>query len=187
MINQMLASIYKSKISNLLSEIDVKKVNFLANKIKEKKIKKKNIFIFGNGGSSSTANHFAVDMTKNAKINVTSFSNDNLITCYANDYGYDNWTKNIIKTSAKRNDLVIFVSCSGNSSNVVNASKYCKRKSIYTFSLTGMDKNNKLNKVSNSYFWVDSKAYNQIEIIHHVFLLMIVDILIGKDVYKSNM
>ena len=66
----MLASIYKSKISNLLSEIDVKKVNFLANKIKEKKIKKKNIFIFGNGGSSSTANHFAVDMTKNAKINV---------------------------------------------------------------------------------------------------------------------
>ena len=112
MINQKLVSIYKSKISNLFIRNRYKKVNFLANKIKEKK-EEKNIFIFGNGGSSSTANHFAVDMTKNAKINVTSFSNDNLITCYANDYGYDNWTKNIIKTSAKRNDLVIFVSCSG--------------------------------------------------------------------------
>ncbi len=187
MINQKLVSIYKSKISSLLSDLDIKKVNSLAQKIKETNYKKNKIYVFGNGGSSSTANHFAVDMTKNAKITVTSFSNDDLITCFANDYGYENWTKNIIKTYAKKNDLVIFLSCSGNSPNIVNASKFCKIKKIHTFALTGMNKNNKLNRNSNSFFWVNSKAYNQIEIIHHIFLLMIVDILIGKDVYKSNM
>ena len=79
MINSNLSKIYKKKILNLVNDIDIKQVNKLANLILKKFKNKKKIFIFGNGGSASTANHFAVDMTKNAKVNVDSFSNDDLL------------------------------------------------------------------------------------------------------------
>jgi len=185
MINQSLSNIYKNKVVNLIKEIDAEKINQLANLILKKKIKNK-IYIFGNGGSSSTANHFAVDMTKNAKVNVDSFSNDDLITCFSNDYGYENWIANVLRYQAKKKDLVIFVSVSGNSPNLVNGVKFCRKNSIDTFSLTGCNKNNKLNKLSNNFFWINSKSYNQVEIVHHMLLLTVVDVIIGRDVYTTD-
>ncbi len=186
MINSNLSKIYKKKILNLVNDIDIKQVNKLANLILKKFKNKKKIFIFGNGGSASTANHFAVDMTKNAKVNVDSFSNDDLITCYSNDYGYENWIANVLRYQANKKDLVIFASVSGNSPNLVNGVKYCRKNSIDTFCLTGSKRNNKLNKLSDNFFWIDSNSYNQVEIVHHMFLLMIVDVIIGKDVYTTD-
>ena len=86
MINSKLAKIYKLKLQSLLKTIDTKKINNLCEIIKETSQKENNIFMFGNGGSSSTANHFANDMTKNAKIKTLSFSNDNLAS---NTAGFD--------------------------------------------------------------------------------------------------
>ncbi len=186
MINQKLSTLYKKKIISLINEIDPKKINELTKLILQKKKQKKKIFIFGNGGSASTANHFAVDMTKNAKVNVDSFSNDDLITCFANDYGYENWIANVIRYQGKKGDLVIFLSVSGNSQNLVNGIKYCKKKSIKTYSMTGSDKNNKLNKLADQFFWINSKSYNQVEMIHHIFLLTVVDVIIGRDVYTTD-
>ncbi len=186
MINQNLANNYKSKIQNLLSSLDTKKINKFCKIIKDTSKKKRNIFIFGNGGSSSTANHFANDMTKNAKIKTLSFSNDNLITCYSNDYGFQYWVKKTLEHYAKPNDLSIFISVSGNSKNLVNGVKYCKSKKIKSFSITGKKKNNKLNQLSDNYIWVNSNSYNQVEIIHHIILLLSVDILIGKDSYSTD-
>ena len=102
MINQKKSTLYKKKIISLINEIDPKKINELTKLILQKKKQKKKIFIFGNGGSASTANHFAVDMTKNAKVNVDSFSNDDLITCIANDYGYENRIANVIRYQGKK-------------------------------------------------------------------------------------
>ena len=147
MINLKLSNIYKKKILDLINEIDSEKINKFCQVIKKTSLKKKNIYIFGNGGSASTANHFANDMTKNAKIKTFSFSNDNLITCYSNDYGFKNWIKKTIEHYAKPGDLVIFVSASGNSENVVKAAKFCNLKKINTYSLTGINKN-KLNIIS---------------------------------------
>ena len=110
MINQSLSNIYKNKVVNLIKEIDAEKINQLANLILKKKIKNK-IYIFGNGGSSSTANHFAVDMTKNAKVNVDSFSNDDLITCFSNDYGYENWIANVLRYQAKKKGSCYICKC----------------------------------------------------------------------------
>lgn len=185
MINLKLANQFKSKIKILVNQLDEKKINNFCKLIKETS-KKKNIFIFGNGGSSSTANHFANDMTKNAKIKTYSFSNDNLISCYSNDYGFNNWIKKVLEHYAKPGDLSIFISASGNSENLVRGVKYCKLKNIRSFSFTGLKKNNKLNKLSDNFFWVNSKSYNQVEIIHHIVLLVSVDILIGKDIYGTN-
>ena len=186
MINKTLSKIYKNKVINLIEEIDEKKINHLASLILNKKKSKNKIYIFGNGGSASTANHFAVDMTKNAKVNVDSFSNDDLITCFSNDYGYENWIANVLRFQAKKKDLVIFVSVSGNSQNLVNGIKYCRRNSINTFCLTGFNKNNKVNRLSDEFFWINSKSYNQVEIVHHMFLLTVVDVIIGRDIYTTD-
>ena len=62
-------------------------------------------------GKISTANHFAVDMTKNANIETISLSNDNLITCFSNDYGFNDWIKKAIKFYVKKKDFVLFFKC----------------------------------------------------------------------------
>ena len=98
---------YLKQISVLIDKLDLAKILNLKNKIKQYSKKNGKIFIFGNGGSASTANHFAVDMTKNAKIETHSISNDDLITCFSNDYGFDYWIKNAIKYYIKKNDFVI--------------------------------------------------------------------------------
>ena len=77
---------YLNEVEILIKKIDLDNVLLLKKKILLTKKKNSKVFIFGNGGSSSTANHFAVDMTKNAKVETISFSNDNLITCFSNDY-----------------------------------------------------------------------------------------------------
>ena len=99
----------------------------------------------------------------------------------------DNWVKKAIEFYIDKDDLVILISTSGNSQNVINAAKFLKQKKFSFFSLSGMKKNNLLNKISkpNNCIWVNNMSYNQIEIIHHLILLLTIDILIGKSVYKS--
>ena len=57
----------------------------------------KKIMIFGNGGSAAIASHVSVDLTKNAKIRCVNYNEADLITCFANDYGYENWVKQALK------------------------------------------------------------------------------------------
>ena len=68
---------------------------------------KNKVIIFGNGGSAATSSHFSVDLTKNAKINCINFNDADLITCFSNDYGFDNYVKQAINCYCKRGDLVI--------------------------------------------------------------------------------
>ena len=106
-----------------------------------KKSKKGKILIFGNGANISNSSHFATDMTKNGKINVQVFNDPNLITCFANDYGFDNWIKKTIEYYGNKNDLIILLSASGESKNLINAAKYCKKKKRYmSYQLCGFKK-----------------------------------------------
>ena len=177
---------YLNEIEFLIQSIDINKILFLKKKILFNNKKKGRIFIFGNGGSISTANHFAVDMTKNAKVETISISNDNLITCFSNDYGFEYWIENGIKYYVKKNDFIIFLSVSGKSKNIINAAKYCDKVKINYFSLTGHKKNNQLNKISKNFLWIDSMSYNIVEIAHSIILLNIVDLIIGKNIYASK-
>lgn len=181
---------YQMDVSKSIDEIfknQKDKIIRLAESIKNIKRNKGKIIIFGNGGSAATASHFSVDLTKNAKIRAINFNEADLITCLSNDYGHDNWVKKAIEFYIDKNDLVILISTSGNSKNVINAAKFLKKKKFSFFSLTGMKKNNLLNRISISKnnLWVNNMSYNQIEIVHHLVLLLIIDLLIGKSVYKA--
>ena len=131
--------------------------------------------IFGNGAGASIASHFANDLSKNTKIKCISYDSSTHLTCYANDYGYENWVKETIKIFYEMKDLIILISASGNSKNMIKAAQYCKIKKINFFSLTGFKENNKLKLLSKNNIWINSNSYNQVEISQLFVLLSIID------------
>ena len=142
---------------------------------KQIKKNKKKIVIVGNGGSAAIASHFSVDMTKVGGIRCINFNESDLLTCFSNDYGYENWVVNALKFYADRGDMVILISSSGKSKNIVNAEKYKKNNGLKLITFTGFSKNNSINKLGHINFHVHSKNYNHIENIHQFLLLTTVD------------
>ena len=138
---------------------------------------KKKIIIAGNGASASIASHFSVDMTKNGLIRCINFNESNLLTCFSNDYGYENWVKEALKFYADNGDLIILISSSGNSLNMINAAKFIKSKKNTLVTFTGFFGKNKLSKYGNINFVVNSKSFNFIENTHQYWLLSLVDII----------
>ena len=169
---------YNQDLSNLLNDINVKDLNKSIELIKRVKKKDAKIILAGNGGSAALSSHVAVDFTKTTKIRAINFNEADLITCFANDYGYENWLSQALKSYAKKNDLVILVSSSGQSKNMINAANFCKKQKISLITFTGFSKTNNLRKLGKINFWCDSKSYNKVEMTHHVWLLMIVDYMI---------
>lgn len=153
----------------------------LSNLVKIEKLiktlsKNNKIMIFGNGGSDSIANHFASDISTNSKINCLNFNQTNLLTCLSNDYGFENWIAKSIEIFGKKGDLLICISSSGNSKNMLNAVKEARKKrfkKIITF--TGFEEKNKLKKSGDVNIWVNSKKYNFVENSHQILLLSVAD------------
>ena len=153
--------------------------------ILETKKHNKKVIIIGNGGSAAISSHFSVDLTKNANVRCINFNESDLITCFANDFGYEEAFKKAISFYGDIGDLLIAISSSGKSLNILNACQAARDldfSKIVTFS--GMNKDNPLSKTGDINLWVDSKAYNLIENIHQFYLLMIIDLIIGKSVYS---
>ena len=135
----------------------------------------KKIIIVGNGGSSAIASHVAVDITKTNKIRAINFNEADLITCFANDYGYSQWVSEALIAYADEKDLGIFISSSGRSDNIINGAKTAKSLGLNVITLTGFDENNPLKELGDINLWVDSKSYNLVETTHQAWLLSIVD------------
>lgn len=136
------------------------------------------IFIFGNGGSAAIASHVSVDFTKNIKVKTLNFNEDSIITCFSNDYGYERWVAKCIEFYAEKKDIIILISSSGKSKNMINACKAAKKMKISKIiTLTGSRKNNPLSKLGNINLWVDSNVYNHVENIHQIWLLSICDLI----------
>jgi len=148
--------------------------------------KKGKILIFGNGGSSAIASHVSVDLTKNARIRTVNFNEADLITCFSNDYGYEKWVEKSVDFYADKNDILVLISSSGKSKNMLNACKAAKRKKIKVISFTGHTKKNPLSQIVDLSLWVDSKAYNFVENTHQIWLLTICDLIIGKREYPAK-
>jgi len=168
-------NLYKSSVDDTFLNIEnISKTLEVFKKIK----KSQRIHIFGNGGSSSIASHFSMDLTNNSKIVCLNYNDPALITCYSNDFGYKNWIARVINKYGNKNDILILISSSGNSKNVLEGIKIAKKKKFNKIiTLTGWDKNNLLKKKGDINFWVNSKNYNTIENIHQFWLLMLVDLI----------
>ena len=143
------------------------------------------VIIAGNGGSAALASHVSVDYTKQAKVRTINFNEYDLITCFANDYGYENWLAKSIEFYGDAGDVVVLISSSGNSENMINAAQISKKMNIDVITFTGFSSDNKLKSEGALNFWADSKAYNIVENTHQIWLLMVCDLIIGKAEYSA--
>ena len=138
------------------------------------------IILAGNGGSAAIASHVSIDFTKAVGIRSINFNESSLLTCFSNDYGYDQWLSKAIEFYADENDVVILISSSGQSKNIVNGAKQALSMDLPVITLSGFSKNNNLKKLGSVNLWVDSLEYNIVESVHQVWLLSMVEHLIDN-------
>ena len=169
---------YFETIFQRIKSIDSAELEQAAKMVSVAHQKGKKIVIVGNGGSAAMASHVTVDFTKAAGIRAINFNEADLITCFANDYGYEQWVAKALEAYADKGDLAILISSSGKSQNIINATEKATEIGLSTITLSGFFKDNPLNKSGDLNLWVDSCEYNVIEMTHHIWLLAIVDYLI---------
>ncbi len=175
-------STFSELLSNSFDKYKIEKSKEILKKIKKSK---KKIIIIGNGGSAAIASHACVDYLKIAKIKSMNFNDSSLFTCFANDFGHDKWMQEGVKHYGDKGDLLISISSSGMSKNIINACKAARKKNFLAIiTLTGFSKKNSVKKLGDINFWVDSKVYNFIENIHQVIILAISDFYSNTKIKK---
>jgi len=174
---------YFDLLHQKIKTADSKQLDDAVSMIKSTMANQRKVIIAGNGGSAAMASHVAVDLTKNAGIRAVNFNEADLLTCFANDYGYEQWVSEALKFYADPGDLAILISSSGSSMNIVNGANTAKNLGVKRITFSGFNENNPLRQLGDINFYVDSKGYNIVEMSHHVWLLAIVDRIIGKIEY----
>ena len=182
---------YLSDLSSLIKPQKdlVEKLIDIKTKIQNVQSEGKKLLVFGNGGSSAIASHFSVDMTKNAKVRCINCNEADLITCFSNDYGYERWVEKAVEFYGDQGDMLIIISSSGKSKNIINGCMAAKNKKFkYIVTLTGHEKDSPVSKLGDVNLWANSKAYNFIENAHQIWLLTIVDRISAnnKKLYCKN-
>ena len=164
-----------------IEKLDLLKLQKIENIIYKKIIDNKKIFVCGNGGSASVANHFLCDFNKGIKISsknkikpkIISLSNNmETILAIANDISFNKIFTFQLDNYFTKGDIVIFLSCSGSSPNILDTLKYCNKKKIFTISFTGFAKKN-IQKKANLNLNFDIKNYGISEDLFQIIMHML--------------
>jgi len=148
--------------------------------------KQRQIFVFGNGGSGSTASHLACDINKGVSLGLAKrfkliCLNDNVptILAYANDVSYEDVFVEQLKNLLNPGDLVIGISGSGNSRNVIKAIRYCNEHGAESVALTGFD-GGKLAQLADISLIAPADDMQMVEDIHLIVCHMIMQMLCNR-------
>ena len=139
----------------------------------------KKLFLIGNGASASISSHIAVDFWKNAGIRALAFNDSALLTCISNDYGYKHVFEKPIDMFAGRGDILIAISSSGQSDNILSGVLAAKKKDARVITLSGFDKDNPLGSLGDINFYVPASEYGYAEVVHLSICHCFVDMVIG--------
>lgn len=134
------------------------------------------IFV-GNGASASISSHAATDYTQHAKVRAIAFNDHNLITAFGNDYGYEHWVARALEAYADPGDVVVLISSSGSSPNIVNAGNYAREHDLQCVTFSGFAPNNRLRALGEPSLWLDCNAYNVVETMHQIWILLVANLL----------
>ena len=145
------------------------------------------VYTIGNGGSAGIASHFCNDLIKAIKIPANTLVDSNVITCLANDFGYDKCFSEALKVNMKQQDLLVAISSSGNSLNIINAVKTAIEKKAKIVTLSGFNSSNLLRKEGDLNFWIDKVDYGLVEMSHFFILHSIIDLFNVINYKKSNL
>ena len=174
---------YIDDLKGTLDLLPLERIDNAIQLLRTARMERRQVFIMGNGGSASTASHFVCDLAKNTKSphlphfkvigltdNVASFS------AYANDDGYASVFAMQMEALVQPNDIVIGISTSGNSPNVLEAIKLANRVGATTIGFTGFD-GGQLSELVDLDLHVPSESIEQVEDIHLMLEHLIVSVI----------
>ncbi len=173
---------YGAYLSEVLSKLDYSSIGQMIETVIDARNRGAHIFFIGNGGSAATASHFANDISIGTRVTDKPFKamalTDNvaILTAVANDDGYEYVFTKQLQNFANKGDVLVAISASGNSPNVIQTVEYAKQKGLKVIGLTGFD-GGKLRELSDIKIHVQTKKgeYGPVEDVH-----MFVDHLIGS-------
>ncbi len=141
------------------------------------------LFFIGNGASAAFSNHMALDWSKNGGLYSASLSDSALLTALSNDYSYEQAFVEFLRIEGvNENDLVVTISSSGNSKNIINVLEYCNTAKIKTIGFSGLKNDNQTRLLADYSLYVPKKTYGIVECIHQVFLHLWLDK--SMDIYE---
>lgn len=181
---------YKTSYVETLKNLNEEMIASLLTHMREARDKEQSIFILGNGGSAASASHWVCDFNKGAEregrrpFKVSSLcDNTPIVTALGNDVSYDSVFSAQLKNYLSEGDLVITLSVSGSSANLVEAVNYARSNGAYTFSVIG-DYNGRLKEVCDESFIVPSKNYGIVEDVHMYLAHVLSQYLAGAELNK---
>lgn len=170
---------YLDRFKQVLNSISVERVEEIGEILKKGIKEERQIFVFGNGGSAMSTSHFATDMLKGAgdalgkRVKIFSL-NDNagLITALGNDYSFDEVFCHQLKTLANPGDIILTLSVSGSSPNLVKAFDWARKNHIKSIAFVG-GKKGQLSDIADTTVVIDSLHYGHVEDAHMIMCHMI--------------
>lgn len=185
------AKTYIEDIKSSLDTLDLNSIERIVDVLWAAYLNDKQVFIMGNGGSASTASHFACDLSKGTIVEGKKrlraiCLNDNmaLVTAFSNDLGYTDVFKEQLMNLINPDDVVIAITASGNSSNILRAIEYARENGAISVGFIGFD-GGILNNMVDEKIVVDSENYGQIEDTHLVLEHMIAQSLKHRLINES--
>ncbi len=140
-----------------------------------KKAEGRRLFFAGNGGSAAVATHMTADYLKNGGMRTVSLYNPSVVTCLGNDYGYEDIFSRQLEKLVGSGALLIVISSSGESENIIRAVRATKDRGGEVLALTGFEPENTARKLADMSVYVPSVEYGKVESIHNLILQQAVD------------
>lgn len=145
------------------------------------KTKRDKIFFAGNGGSAGIALHMTADFLKNGGMRAQSLHEAATMTCLGNDLGYEFVFSKQLELAADQGDVLVAISSSGNSPNILQAVRIAREKGCHVITLSGFGADNQLRRLGDYNYYVPVSHYGIVESIHNFILQMIVDLITERD------
>lgn len=147
----------------------------------EAKQKQTCVYFVGNGGSAAIAIHMTADFMKNGGMKTNSLYDSSVMTCMGNDYGYEHVFSRPLGRLICEGDLLVAISSSGRSPNILNAIKTAKEKKVTVITFTGFAPDNPARKSGDLSVYVPCDRYGIVESIHNLILQQVVDEILERD------
>lgn len=184
---------YFGEFNKAFNSIDLESINKIINIFEKNYISEnQKVLICGNGGSSSLSDHFACDhqkilssIKKLKPVIISLNSNNALFSAISNDINYESVFSEQVNQIGQKNDILLTISSSGNSQNILNAIQAAKKKCLITVSFTGFN-GGRSKKLSDYNVHVKSNNYGIIESLHHTIMNLISQYIRNKNLTKKE-
>jgi D-sedoheptulose 7-phosphate isomerase len=143
-------------------------------------------YLVGNGASAAFANHMALDWTKNGGVATHAFSDSAMLTAIGNDLGFEEAFAAPLSWYAKSGDLLVTISSSGNSANIINTISTARSKGMSVVTLSGLKPDNKSRQLGDLNLYIPAKTYGIVECAHQVLLHVWLDKFMGINEWDRD-